>query len=382
MRITKISVKGLFGMFDHEIPLNQDSRITIVHGPNGVGKTILFGMIHALFQYGGGLFVTTPFERFRVEFESGAAISIKKEAGDYYLFIEFTEDDTVKPGQHFVASLPEPDELEEIETPNHWYNLLRPQMRPEWFKNICETTSTELIHTLRLRSDLFDVYGLHTTKIEDLDIVGDDFKPAAVDISERFVDDVFSNNELAHMLEFWYTLAESARAESENIKDFEDGILEYNEELRSLIVERQHHLNSVHQYIVDYGGETDNARELMLFVDIINERCLFKSLIIRDATFMFISDDGNEVPISALSSGEQQLLVLYYQLLFEIEPDTLVMIDEPELSMNVVWQRNFLKDLKRIIELRKFDVLIATHSPEVIYDKWDWTVALGAKADD
>ena len=41
MRITKISVKGLFGMFDHEIPLNQESRITIIHGPNGVGKTVL-----------------------------------------------------------------------------------------------------------------------------------------------------------------------------------------------------------------------------------------------------------------------------------------------------------------------------------------------------
>ena len=55
------------------------------------------------------------------------------------------------------------------------------------------------------------------------------------------------------------------------------------------------------------------------------------------------------------------------------------MIDEPELSMNVVWQRNFLKDLQRIIELRKFDVLIATHSPQIIHDKWDWTGAHWAK---
>ena len=74
--------------------------------------------------------------------------------------------------------------------------------------------------------------------------------------------------------------------------------------------------------------------------------------------------------------------MLYFQLLFETAPDTLVMIDEPELSMNVVWQRNFLKDLERIIELRQFDVLIATHSPEVIYDKWDWTVPFGEKAYD
>ena len=51
MRITKISVKGLFGMFDHEIPLNQESRITIVHGPNGVGKTVLMELVHSLFHY-------------------------------------------------------------------------------------------------------------------------------------------------------------------------------------------------------------------------------------------------------------------------------------------------------------------------------------------
>ena len=32
-------------MFDHEIPLNQESRITIIHGPNGVGKTVLMRMV-------------------------------------------------------------------------------------------------------------------------------------------------------------------------------------------------------------------------------------------------------------------------------------------------------------------------------------------------
>ncbi len=94
-----------------------------------------------------------------------------------------------------------------------------------------------------------------------------------------------------------------------------------------------------------------------------------------------VSDVGAAIPLSKLSSGEQQLLVLYFRLLFEIEPDTLVMIDEPELSMNVVWQRNFLKDLQRIIELRNFDVLIATHSPQIIHDKWDWMVALGETID-
>ena len=123
--------------------------------------------------------------------------------------------------------------------------------------------------------------------------------------------------------------------------------------------------------------------ERELFKEILNERLLYKSLEIdEDEGIKIVDENGDEVHPSYLSSGEQHLLILYSQLLFEIEPDTLVMIDEPEISMNVVWQRNFLKDLQRIVELRKFDILIATHSPMIIHDKWDWVVHLGAKADD
>ena len=50
MRITKITVKNLFGIFNHNIPLNMDERITLIHGPNGIGKTILLSMINAFFK--------------------------------------------------------------------------------------------------------------------------------------------------------------------------------------------------------------------------------------------------------------------------------------------------------------------------------------------
>ena len=31
-------IRSLFGYFDHKVPLKTDDRITIIHGPNGVGK--------------------------------------------------------------------------------------------------------------------------------------------------------------------------------------------------------------------------------------------------------------------------------------------------------------------------------------------------------
>ena len=118
--------------------------------------------------------------------------------------------------------------------------------------------------------------------------------------------------------------------------------------------------------------------EQMLFEDIINERFLFKHLEIdAKVGLRFVTADGNDIQCDSLSSGEQQLIILYYKLLFEIEPDTLVMIDEPELSMHVDWQDYFLKDIQRIVALRKFDLLIATHSPDIIGDKDEWMVGLG-----
>ncbi len=50
MRLTKIQVTKLFGVFDHTIPLNLAERITIIHGPNGFGKTAMLQMVQSLLQ--------------------------------------------------------------------------------------------------------------------------------------------------------------------------------------------------------------------------------------------------------------------------------------------------------------------------------------------
>ncbi|MEI6044538.1 MAG: hypothetical protein WCS37_09300, partial [Chloroflexota bacterium] len=36
----------------------------------------------------------------------------------------------------------------------------------------------------------------------------------------------------------------------------------------------------------------------------------------------------------------------------------------------------FLKDLQEIIKLTDFDIIVATHSPDIIGNRWDLTVAL------
>jgi predicted ATP-binding protein involved in virulence len=68
--------------------------------------------------------------------------------------------------------------------------------------------------------------------------------------------------------------------------------------------------------------------------------------------------------------------VLLYELLFKTMPNALVLIDEPELSLHVAWQVEFLKDLTRVVKLAAFDVILATHSPQIINDRWDLAVEL------
>ena len=66
-RIKEIKISGLFDMFDHTIPLNMDERLTIIYGENGMGKTMIFRILDALFSRVQNL-VKLPFREYLVTF--------------------------------------------------------------------------------------------------------------------------------------------------------------------------------------------------------------------------------------------------------------------------------------------------------------------------
>src|SRR5579875_462673 len=77
-RIKQISVKNLFGMFNHVIPLHLDERVTIIHGPNGFGKTIILRLLKALFQGNNSVLRKIPFDEFCVEFGDETSLWVTK----------------------------------------------------------------------------------------------------------------------------------------------------------------------------------------------------------------------------------------------------------------------------------------------------------------
>lgn len=72
------------------------------------------------------------------------------------------------------------------------------------------------------------------------------------------------------------------------------------------------------------------------------------------------------INIEKLSSGEKQLITLFtYVVLKSYENNNQIfMIDEPELSLHLNWQKKFVDALKKINGKNQY--IIATHSPEII----------------
>jgi len=121
-------------------------------------------------------------------------------------------------------------------------------------------------------------------------------------------------------------------------------------------------------------------RRVELFKDIINSRFLYKTFAVnKEKGFVFEAENGKIVPLRALSSGEQHELVLAFELLFRVKEGSLILIDEPELSLHVVWQHKFLEDIGSISKLADLDFLVATHSPSIIHKQTHLMVSLGEK---
>jgi predicted ATP-binding protein involved in virulence len=126
---------------------------------------------------------------------------------------------------------------------------------------------------------------------------------------------------------------------------------------------------------------SDVTDKIELLKQFVKDHFLYKEVLVsKEKGFTLKSTKTNEpLEPTQLSSGEQHELVLLYELLFRIKPNSLILIDEPEISLHVDWQTQFLEDLKNAIRLSPFDALIATHSPQIINTRWDLTVELEAK---
>lgn len=128
----------------------------------------------------------------------------------------------------------------------------------------------------------------------------------------------------------------------------------------------------------------DELKKIELFRKLINIRFLKKevNVSVDDGISVKSIETGFNIPLERLSSGEQHLLVLYYDLIFRFQEGTLVLIDEPEISLHVSWQKRFINEMMKIMEVNGMKALIATHSPTLIGKYWHLTRELDKNLED
>lgn len=125
--------------------------------------------------------------------------------------------------------------------------------------------------------------------------------------------------------------------------------------------------------------------EIETYLDTINhfltdsaKRVLFKEDT-SEIAFHTLDRKGKEVTkfkdIKFLSSGEQQILILFAYVAFNSGDGKVFIIDEPELSLHVKWQEDFLEQLEKITP-KSTQLILATHSPILAHKKRENSITL------
>ena len=90
--------------------------------------------------------------------------------------------------------------------------------------------------------------------------------------------------------------------------------------------------------------------------------------------FKMTSEAGDSLNIQHLSSGEKNLLLIFFHFLFEMKADTFFMIDEPELSLHIDWQEHIIKFFNQYSSGNQ--ILVVTHSPDILQGHRNYEINL------
>ena len=126
----------------------------------------------------------------------------------------------------------------------------------------------------------------------------------------------------------------------------------------------------------------DMADKVIYFTQSLNDYLYRKSVEYSVSRGLSIYPIENRTPIafSKLSSGEKQLLLLLGKVIRASTQDSLIIIDEPEISLNVKWQRTLLDTMKYLVGESSVQFVIATHSFEILSGHIQDTISLNDSA--
>jgi predicted ATP-dependent endonuclease of OLD family len=99
----------------------------------------------------------------------------------------------------------------------------------------------------------------------------------------------------------------------------------------------------------------------------------------RDKNIFFINNLNEKISIDSLSTGEKELLSKVFYLFISEFKDSIIMIDEPEISLHPSWQNRIVKIYKNFAKEYNNQIIIATHSPQIVASTPDESLRILSK---
>lgn len=127
-----------------------------------------------------------------------------------------------------------------------------------------------------------------------------------------------------------------------------------------------------------YDEQKPLDTKLRKFSDVCTKYLSGKKIVYDESLLtMNVYDFNNrKIDFEDLSSGEKQVISIFSKVYLDIVTPCIFIIDEPEISLSIEWQKEFLKD---IFDSQKIGLMIATtHSPFIFKNDYrKFTTELG-----
>lgn len=138
--------------------------------------------------------------------------------------------------------------------------------------------------------------------------------------------------------------------------------------------EYSHLRNLLNKLISNYDLQKTYDTRINCFVDTCNKYLNDKKIVYdpSNLTLEIFIDNGmfdKKIQLMQLSSGEKQIVSLFSKLYLESTEKSIVIIDEPELSLSISWQQMLLPDVYRSQNCNC--LLTVTHSPFIFDNEFD-----------
>ena len=392
--IARILIRQLYDTYNYDIQFPENQRVTIITGPNGYGKT----------TFRNGMNISIQKKRIEAEDnnrEDRTPASLKEkvffrlnanESDEAYIEeFSLSYSDILRLRRQLLPTLSyrQTEEYDIEELLNKEYNIDSDISILEKSKNIrmflqerkCSFIKEQRIIASTQHSgydgrrrllNQFEIDDIAAQLIKEFAKQQMEFASESQKIDSTFIKRLVEGTYNKYKEAEFQEKLSKLKAKINNYKEY--GLMPQID----ILEEYPEHLQNVLSLYIDDMEQKMSSfdkfyKQLSLFDRFVSGKVLSNKKIKLNEVkgVSVINDKGEEVPLRKLSSGEQNLIILYYKLAFSTDMRTVLLIDEPENSLHMAWVSQMLEDYQKMAEELKCQIIIATHSPAFINEHWD-----------